>query len=149
MGKMRRVTSASRVNCDVCADDPQSDSPVNQNDSSFTEPEFIPRLSARSNKGIPPLRYVPQWYYAVCSTCCRVLLCFMPRRNYCIFLPLAVAFSFIRGGMRWFVFMRCHVYPEALLVACWSLRVPRKSHSVMCLAANWCSALSAVSVSCG
>jgi len=36
--------------------------------------------------------------YAVCRTYSRVLLCFIPRRNYRIFVPLAVALSFIDGG---------------------------------------------------
>jgi len=84
--------SASRINRDVCTDDPQSDSPVNEGDL-FTEPEFIPRRSGRSNKGYHRCVMYLHDYYAVCHTYSHVLLCFMPRA-YCIFLPLAVAFSF-------------------------------------------------------
>jgi len=69
--------SASRINRDVCADNPQSDSPVNEGDL-FTEPECIPRRSGRSNRGYH--RYVMYLhdYHAVSRTYCRVLLCFMP-----------------------------------------------------------------------
>ena len=92
--------SASHLNRDVCADDPQSDSPANEGDLSFTEPEFIPRRLARSNRGyhltICTFMIITQCAVLTVVSCCA--LC--PRRNYRIFLLLAVAFSFRRGGMR-------------------------------------------------
>jgi len=52
--------STSRLNRDVCdTKDQQSDTSVNVNRLSPTKPELTPRRSARSNKGEPPLRFVP------------------------------------------------------------------------------------------
>jgi len=52
--------SASRVNLDVCGtNEQQSDSPVNESDLSLSKHDFISRRSARSNKNVPQLRYVP------------------------------------------------------------------------------------------